>query len=101
MCSRFDLLGDSEPNEVMTPPIFMAFDCLYRDGRNLRQQALSERRKALEGPSAEGHGMVFTTMELPERQDRSGTGDTSLVHSRHTTMRNQGAKHWPTTAVAS
>ena len=47
LVSRFDLLGDSVPDEVATPPIFMVFDCLYRDGRDLRQQPLGERRKAL------------------------------------------------------
>src|SRR5712692_1572548 len=48
LVSRFDLLGDSAPGVVVTPPIFMAFDCLYRNGRDLRQQPLGERRHVLE-----------------------------------------------------
>jgi len=38
--SRFDLLGESSPDAVVTPPIFMASDCLYRDGRDLRPKPL-------------------------------------------------------------
>ena len=48
LVSRFDLLGESAPTEVVTPPIFMAFDCLYRDGRDLRSLPLGERRLFLE-----------------------------------------------------
>jgi bifunctional non-homologous end joining protein LigD len=48
LVSRFDVLGDSSPDIVVTPPIFMAFDCLYRDGTDLRQEPLSERRAILE-----------------------------------------------------
>jgi ATP-dependent DNA ligase len=33
LVSRFDLLGDSSPDVVVTPPLFMAFDCLYHSGR--------------------------------------------------------------------
>ena len=40
LVSRFDLLCEPAPTEVVTPPIFIAFDCLYRDGRDLRQQPL-------------------------------------------------------------
>ena len=48
LVSRFDLLGESSPPELVTPPIFMAFDCLYRDGRDLRPLPLGERRLLLE-----------------------------------------------------
>ena len=48
LVSRFDLLGESSAPELATPPIFMAFDCLYRDGRDLRPLPLGERRRVLE-----------------------------------------------------
>jgi bifunctional non-homologous end joining protein LigD len=46
--SRFDLLRQSDPSVIATPPIFIAFDVLYRTGRDLSQAPLSERRLQLE-----------------------------------------------------
>jgi bifunctional non-homologous end joining protein LigD len=48
--SRFQFLQNSEGQ-----PTFALFDCIYRDGKDLRKAPLSERRTALEGavrPSA-------------------------------------------------
>src|SRR5437899_9254575 len=45
--SRFEWLRD-RPEGVATPPIYMAFDCLYLEGRDLRPRELRERRQALE-----------------------------------------------------
>ncbi len=47
--SRFQLLQKSQ-----APPQYAAFDCLYRDGRDLRSQPLSIRRAALEEIVARG-----------------------------------------------
>jgi ATP-dependent DNA ligase len=33
--SRFDWLREPDPDAVATPPVYMAFDILYRDGRVL------------------------------------------------------------------
>jgi ATP-dependent DNA ligase len=41
--SRFQLLQN-----LQSPPRYAVFDCLYKDGRDLRHQPLSNRRKALE-----------------------------------------------------
>jgi bifunctional non-homologous end joining protein LigD len=46
--SRFDLLRQSDPSIVSTPPIFIAFDVLYRAGQDLSQVALRDRRLELE-----------------------------------------------------
>lgn len=46
--SRFDLLQQPDPSIVVTPPIFIAFDVLYRGGQDLSQAPLSERRRKLE-----------------------------------------------------
>ncbi len=35
MRSRFDLLRKSDPSIIATPPIYMAFDVLYRAGQDL------------------------------------------------------------------
>ncbi len=48
--SRFQFLQKGEGR-----PTFAVFDCIYRDGKDLRKAPLSERRTALEGavkPSA-------------------------------------------------
>ena len=42
--SRFQFLQKGEGR-----PTFAVFDCIYRDGKDLRKAALSERRTALEG----------------------------------------------------
>jgi len=47
----FDAKGVSRFQELQKragAPVYVAFDCLYRDGRDLRALALSERRAALE-----------------------------------------------------
>src|SRR5262245_23784694 len=45
--SRFEWLRH-RPDGVATPPIFVAFDCLYVNGRDLRPRELRERRQSLE-----------------------------------------------------
>jgi bifunctional non-homologous end joining protein LigD len=48
LISRFEWLRHGKPPGVATPPIFMAFDCLYAAGRDLRELALRARREWLE-----------------------------------------------------
>jgi bifunctional non-homologous end joining protein LigD len=48
LVSRFHLLWDRVPDVPATPPMFMAFDCLYVNGRDLRSRPLHERRSTLE-----------------------------------------------------
>lgn len=48
LVSRFHLLWERAPEVPSTPPLFMAFDCLYLDGLDLRARPLYERRMALE-----------------------------------------------------
>jgi ATP-dependent DNA ligase len=33
--SQFDWLREPDPDAVASPPVYMAFDILYRDGRDL------------------------------------------------------------------
>jgi bifunctional non-homologous end joining protein LigD len=47
-------LLDANPEEPATPPVFMAFDCLYQRGRDLRGRPLSYRRQVLEDALGDG-----------------------------------------------
>jgi len=47
LASRFHLLHE-ETGELATPPMFIAFDCLWSRGRDLRSSPLRDRRLALE-----------------------------------------------------
>jgi len=46
--SRFDWLREPDPDAVATPPMFIAFDVLYRNRRELTGRPLRERRARLE-----------------------------------------------------
>ncbi len=46
--SRFEWLRHRQPPDVATPPLFMAFDCLYHRGQDLRARPLTTRRNVLE-----------------------------------------------------
>ena len=46
--SRFEWLREPDPDAIATPPMFIAFDVLYRNGRELTGRPLRERRVRLE-----------------------------------------------------
>jgi len=48
LISRFEWLRQRPKDSVATPPMFMAFDCLQLDERDLRSKALHVRRERLE-----------------------------------------------------
>jgi hypothetical protein len=48
-------LLDAAPEEPAAPPVFIAFDCIYKRGRDLRDRPLSYRRRALEDVIGDGH----------------------------------------------
>jgi bifunctional non-homologous end joining protein LigD len=48
LVSQFHLLGDGAPEELTTPPVFIAFDLLRAGARDLRTQPLAYLRPALE-----------------------------------------------------
>ena len=65
--SRFDWLREPDPDAVATPPMFMVFDLLHQDGRELTGRPLRDRRARLENAVA---GSEFV---LPvRRRDRNG-----------------------------
>jgi ATP-dependent DNA ligase len=51
-------LHEPDPAAVATPPLYMVFDLLYRDGRDLTARALHDRRARLEEVVA-GSELVF------------------------------------------
>jgi bifunctional non-homologous end joining protein LigD len=46
--SRFDWLREPVPDAVATPPLFVAFDLLYQESRDLTARPLRDRRARLE-----------------------------------------------------
>jgi bifunctional non-homologous end joining protein LigD len=61
--SRFDWLRDPDPDAVASPPLFMAFDMLYQDGRDLSARPLRDRRARLEDVIA-GSALIFPVRRL-------------------------------------
>jgi bifunctional non-homologous end joining protein LigD len=63
LVSRFDLLSEPDPDVVVTPPVYVAFDVLYAGQQDYRAQPLTARREALEG-LVDGTGGVFAVRRL-------------------------------------
>ena len=61
--SRFEWLRDPDPDAVATPPLYMAFDLLYQDRRDLTTRPLRDRRAPLEDVVA-GSEWVFPVRRL-------------------------------------
>ena len=60
---RFDWLREPDSTAVASPPLFMAFDLLYLDSRDLTARPLRERRARLEDVVA-GSELVFPVRRL-------------------------------------
>jgi bifunctional non-homologous end joining protein LigD len=61
--SRFDWLREPDPAAVATPPLFMAFDLLYHERRDLTARPLRDRRARLEDVVA-NNDLVFPARRL-------------------------------------
>jgi bifunctional non-homologous end joining protein LigD len=61
--SRFDWLREPDRAAVASPPVYMAFDLVYRDGRDLTARPLAHRRVRLEAVIA-GSELVFPVRRL-------------------------------------
>jgi len=67
--SRFDWLREPDPAAVASPPLFMAFDLLYHDRRDLTARPLRDRGARLEDIVA-GSQLVFPVRRLaPDGQE--------------------------------
>jgi ATP-dependent DNA ligase len=61
--SRFEWLREPDPDAVATPPLYMTFDLLYRDGRDRSARPLRDRRARLKHVVA-GSELVFPVRRL-------------------------------------
>ncbi len=61
--SRFDWLREPGPAAVATPPVYIAFDLMFRDGRDLAPLPLSARRIHLED-IIDGADLVLSARRL-------------------------------------
>jgi bifunctional non-homologous end joining protein LigD len=62
--SRLDLLRRPAPHALVTPPMYITFDCVYASGRDLRPYALGVRREVLETLIA-GQHLLLAARRLP------------------------------------
>ena len=65
LISRFEWLRHRQPPDVATPPLFMAFDCLYHRGQDLRARPLTTRRNVLEDV-LDGQDLVLPVRRLAD-----------------------------------
>jgi bifunctional non-homologous end joining protein LigD len=65
LVSRFEWFRKRPEDTASTPPIYMAFDCLYLEGRE-RALPLRERRAELEQVVENDHVLIFATRRLAE-----------------------------------
>jgi bifunctional non-homologous end joining protein LigD len=63
LISRFEWLRGRPADEPATLPVYMVFDLLELDGRDLREQPLRERRRLLER-LVSSPGMIFLARRL-------------------------------------
>jgi bifunctional non-homologous end joining protein LigD len=61
--TAFDWLREPDADAVATPPMFMAFDLLHHDGRELTGRPLRDRRARLENVVA-GSDLVLPVRRL-------------------------------------
>ena len=65
LVSRVEWLRHAAPPDLATPPIFMAFDCLYHRGQDLRPRPLATRRNVLEDV-LDGQDLVLPVRRLAD-----------------------------------
>jgi bifunctional non-homologous end joining protein LigD len=65
LISRFEWFRKRPEDVASAPPIYIAFDCLYLEGRDLRHLALRERRAELETVVDNDHTLIFPARRLP------------------------------------
>jgi bifunctional non-homologous end joining protein LigD len=66
LISHLGFLRSSKANEgmLLTPPVFVAFDCVYARGKDLFNEPLNRRRKVLEKELAGAPGPIFVARRL-------------------------------------
>jgi bifunctional non-homologous end joining protein LigD len=64
LVSHLAYLRSSRERPVLTPPVLVAFDCLFARGKELMRQPLQKRRSALERELAHAEGPVLVARRL-------------------------------------
>jgi bifunctional non-homologous end joining protein LigD len=64
LISRFEWFRKRPEDAASTPPVYMAFDCLYLEGRDLRPRPLRERRAELEQVLENDQALIFPVRRL-------------------------------------
>ena len=64
LISRFEWFRKRPEDVASTPPVYMAFDCLYLEGRDLRPLPLRERRAELEQVLENDQALIFPVRRL-------------------------------------
>src|SRR4029434_129523 len=59
LISRFEWFRKGPEDVTSTPPIYIAFDCLYLGGRDLRPLPLHERRAELDAVEENDRALIF------------------------------------------
>jgi bifunctional non-homologous end joining protein LigD len=95
--SRFQLLQRRGLGEAMSAPVYVAFDCVFARGRDLRGRPLSERREVLakEIPARSGvlrrsRLLAANGMKAFERAKREGLE--GLIAKRDASVYREGAR---------
>ena len=65
LVSRFEWLRGRPKDDTATPPLLMAFDCLYARGKDLRKRPLRVRRNVLE-ELVDGQHLVLPARRLAD-----------------------------------
>ena len=65
LVSRFEWLRGRLKDDTATPPLLMAFDCLYARGKDLRKRPLRVRRNVLE-ELVDGQQLVLPARRLAD-----------------------------------
>src|SRR5262249_28872257 len=78
LVSRFEGSRTRPEDAVSTPPLYMAFDCLYLEGRDLRRLPLRERRTELERVVDNDQRLIFPARRLAPNPQRLCRATTSL-----------------------
>ena len=78
LISRFEWFRKRPEDVAATPPIYMAFDCLYVEGHDLRELPLRERRAELERVLENNHVLLFPARRLVAAWTCPGFVDTAV-----------------------
>jgi len=65
LISRFEWLRGQPKDETATPPMLIAFDCLYARRKDLRERPLGVRRHVLEA-EVDGHRLILPARRLAD-----------------------------------